>query len=805
MGPVWIDFSFGLAPRLLLRVVIRGRVWSRHLLRCAGLVVVGVLVVAGRADATSLTPSVAFYWNLPALPGNPANQEGAIAASPDGNLIYVADKYANAIEEYTSDGTLKRLIRFKPPTAPTGVTTDLSGDVFFVYEATGTVAKLTANLKLLSSWKVPFAKSIAADRAGHLFVLTNFLNSVGEYDANGKSIGGFVANFPGQYFGFAGYDAPDKTVATEITVDGSGRPIVVGESDQPLSNPEPDCHSVIDVPYPNGVDHHPYFDPLVSGEAVRFTASGAAVNYGWLSESDVDCYHGWVNDGYNPGGVAVDPNGGGVYATTETHLAVERLDPNLNNPAAYGGQPPSSEGNLPLPFYPEATTIAGNPPLSVAFDCHSDLYVLTNSNARAVVKYINQDQVPRSACSPLLQRAALRPGITVFAKFATKGGGKASVLIGCHVRLCVGTVSLKIASAACKACAASFPRRFRIHPGLQQTLSLRLNKRGRKLLAEHPGVAIKIFGKLKNGHTTTEAVRLRKPTSLTDVCSVPPSVDGEASISGTLMPPRAHQKVTVEYAPPATPGVFLPAVQRTVSTDGAGRFSDHYQLSEAGRWIVAASWGGDRTQQAAAAPPCSGTLQTAPTHVTVTCPSAAAIGAPSPFSGALSGAPADALLAVLHIAPSGAVSTDDVITGTGGAFTDAFAPNQPGAWEAEAHYNGDANHAPAAAICRFTVARAPSTLSLHCTPDTNKRFISCTGRLTSEGAALGDAQIELSYEPPSGPATAHTATTALDGTFSDQLNAPVGSLLTSGMWTIQAQYPGDSAHAPASQTAGVTV
>ena len=200
MGRVWIGFSFGLAPRSLLRVVIRARVRSRYLLRCAGLVVVGVLMVAGRADATSLTPSVAFYWNLPALPGNPNDQEGAIAASPDGNLIYVADKYANAIEEYTSDGTLKRLIRFKQPTAPTGVTTDLSGDVFFVYEATGTVAKFTANLKLLSSWKVPFAKSIAADRAGQLFVLTNFLNAVGEYDADGKSIGGLRRELPWAIF-----------------------------------------------------------------------------------------------------------------------------------------------------------------------------------------------------------------------------------------------------------------------------------------------------------------------------------------------------------------------------------------------------------------------------------------------------------------------------------------------------------------------------------------------------------------------------------------------------------------------------
>jgi hypothetical protein len=51
--------------------------------------------------------------------------------------------------------------------------------VYVVYEASGVVAKFTANLKLLSSWSVPFAKSIAADRAGHVWVLTNFLNAVG--------------------------------------------------------------------------------------------------------------------------------------------------------------------------------------------------------------------------------------------------------------------------------------------------------------------------------------------------------------------------------------------------------------------------------------------------------------------------------------------------------------------------------------------------------------------------------------------------------------------------------------------------
>ena len=187
----------------------------------------------------------------------------------------------------------------------------------------------------------------------------------------------------------------------------------------------------------------------------------------------------------------------------------------------YGDQPPSTKGNLPLPFYPQATTVAGNPPLSVAVDCRSNLYVLTNANARAVVKYINQDYVPPPACSPLLRRISTRPGISVFPRFAVNGAGKASVLIGCPIKLCIGTVSLGINSSICPHCIISVPLRFRIKPGLEETLSLKLNELGRRLLSEQPGVAIRIIGKLRGGRTTTESERLRAPATLTDVCRFP--------------------------------------------------------------------------------------------------------------------------------------------------------------------------------------------------------------------------------------------------------------------------------------------
>jgi hypothetical protein len=171
--------------------------WRLSLWTLVALVFVVGLAAPGQAAATYLTPSDAFYWNLPAVNGNPNDQQGAIATSPDGSLVYVADKYGNYVEEYTSDGTYQREYRSRTLSSPTGVTTDLSGNVYVVYEAQGVVAKFTAGLKLVSTWSVPFAKSIAADRAGDLWVLTNFLNAVGEFDSNGKSMAASSRTSPG--------------------------------------------------------------------------------------------------------------------------------------------------------------------------------------------------------------------------------------------------------------------------------------------------------------------------------------------------------------------------------------------------------------------------------------------------------------------------------------------------------------------------------------------------------------------------------------------------------------------------------
>jgi hypothetical protein len=360
----------------------------------------------------------------------------------------------------------------------------------------------------------------------------------------------------------------------------------------------------------------------------------------------------------------------------------------------------------------------------------------------------------------------------------------------------------------CGGCSAVVPLRFRLAPGRRKTLSLRLSKLGRSLLANHPGLAIEIVGKLTDKRPVVEHERLREPATLTDVCRFPAAVGGDASVSGTLTPAHAGDAITVEYVPSGGAGVLLPAVQRKVFTDRAGRFSGRYALGTAGRWVIVVNWGGDTTRQPTSAPTCAEKVQKAQTHVTLTCPTAAAIaGTPSQFSGTLSGGPADTGLAVVYVAPSGAVLANDVMTGSGGGFATSFAPDAAGGWQAEANYNGDANHGPASAVCQFTVVVAPTSLSMQCTPDPNAHYISCTGQLTSDGVGVGGAQLALTYTPPSpGSPVMDTATTAAGGTFSDTCSVPAsGPPLPSGMWSVEAQYAGDSAHGPASNTQSVTV
>jgi hypothetical protein len=187
--------------------------------------------------------------------------------------------------------------------------------------------------------------------------------------------------------------------------------------------------------------------------------------------------------------------------------------------------------------------------------------------------------------------------------------------------------------------------------------------------------------------------------------------------------------------------------------------------------------------------------------MTITCPTAASVGAASSFSGALAGAPGEALVAVVYERPDGTLVTHTLSSGSGGSFSDSFTPDQSGTWHALANYGGDANHTASADVCQF----AATGISLRCAVNPGQTSISCSGQLTSGGGGVPRAPIELTYRPPAGAAVMHNKATAADGTYSDAYNALPGSTLASGTWQITADYAGDAAHAPASASQSLTI
>ena len=322
------------------------------------------------------------------------------------------------------------------------------------------VAKFTAGGKLIKRWSVPAAKSIAVG-AGRVYVLTALFNAVGEYSYTGANLTGFVASFPDQWWRFAGYEPPSIRIAEEIGTDNSGNPIVVGESDQPLSSAEPDCHSVIDIHHE--LDHHPYPDPLRSGEAVRFTPAGAPVDTASRTTG--------TRTAPTAGAATATPSGGRGRPERGRRLRpgrcrdeIDHLGPNLVDPDNSGGLPGTHA--LFSPCYICGKQFGDAPivvvPLGDAFDCRSNLYVAFASGF--LVKYLNLQPPASPKCHKQLPIEALESPLHVLGGLDATGGNKgAEVKLGCTLRVCAGTLHFEI--PRCTPCTAAPPLRFKCSPG----------------------------------------------------------------------------------------------------------------------------------------------------------------------------------------------------------------------------------------------------------------------------------------------------------------------------------------------------
>jgi DNA-binding beta-propeller fold protein YncE len=761
------------------------------------LVVLGALLWAPAGSATSLTPKATFYVPLPipiTLQYKPWAETAAVAVSPDGNLVYVTDEQGNEVWQFSSDGVLLSKWTSSRLRRPTGVATDPLGNVYVANNGNGTVVKFTAAGKPLKSWSVPAAKSIAIG-GGRVYVLTTLFNAVGEYSYAGAQLTGFVASFPDQWWGFSGYDPPSTGIAKEIGADSSGNPIVVGESDQPLSSPEPDCSGVFSIHHQ--LDHHPYSDPLRSGEAVRFTPAGVVKDHGFMNHSDKDCTNGWLGDGYVPDGVAVDPNGGDVYVPDTLSERIEHLQPNLVDPDVSNGLPGSHV--LSMPCYicgkqiGEAPIVAG--PLGAAFDCRSNLYVAFATGF--LVKYLNQQPPTSPNCHKQLPFEALGSPLHVLGGLDATGGNKGMEMkLGCALHVCTGTLHLVIPS--CRLCAVAPPLHFKLRPGTQRTFTLGLKKRVRTLLGNHPGLKVQVRAVVKGLKKPLRVITpLLEHEAVSSSCGETGGSGGTASVSGALQPAVRGAKLVVEYQSPDHSTI----VRHRVLASAGGRYTDRVALALAGRWIIVVRWGGGGGREPARSPECFVNVPQVKPTLTLSCPSAASYGVASSLNGNLS--IAGRRLVVEYVAPSGKLTSHVV---SSGGFSDRLVPVELGTWQAFAAFAGDSNDAPAlSSTCSFSVGRAATALSVSCTPSADKKTIACQGQLLGNSAGLGGRSLTVTYENTgTDVSTPHTDQTAANGAYTDSLSAPPGALLL-GNWQVTVQFAGETDYAPSSASQSLTV
>src|ERR1700729_2549380 len=176
------------------------------------------LFVVSSAGATTLIRSPKDVSRV-FLPGHPPFSDGAVAVSPDGQLVYVVVRSRNRLYEFSARGALQKIWTSHRLRGPRGVTTDRDGDVYVADQASGKVVKFTAGGRFVTQWSVADPISIAAAPKGPVYVLRGHAhNQVEEYTLGGRKLRGFDANLPGRWDPYYGYTQIPRTSATAIGV-----------------------------------------------------------------------------------------------------------------------------------------------------------------------------------------------------------------------------------------------------------------------------------------------------------------------------------------------------------------------------------------------------------------------------------------------------------------------------------------------------------------------------------------------------------------------------------------------------------
>ncbi len=655
------------------------------------LIAIGLLLLmAGSADATYLTPSNTINW-----PGwVPFKDPHGIAVDPSGERVFVADTGRDLIQEFTDGGVPVRRLGGTASGVgnlvhPTGVAVDSHGFVYVADTGNGRIAKFAENGNFIRYFSVPFVFRLAVSPAGRVYALTNFFGLVALRSTSGDDLGAWSAVFPGNFWPYQGYDDSTNDVAA-IATDPGGRVLIAGTSSQALSNPPPDCHNVN--------FKHNWPDPLRSGEVVKYDGAGNALGYGWLNDSSEVCTMDPYSHGI-PRGLASDPNDRSVYVA-DGEYQIDQL-PDLGS-ANQGVR--SSYFSLPVPPYdPTHASWYSTDPLDAAVDCRSNLYVLT---ADRVIKYFSPAGTPSSTCRKP-PGAFKQLSFSPFPAFTPKG---IALLADCGSPSCKGLLSVSARVKNChKPCVVahvSAPFKF----GRGRAHKIKLPSHGRLGQMLRLGVPLKITARAfdRRHHVIgQESAILREPSTVRISCpSRATVVDKTASVSGLLRPARTSPRLVISYS---TSGA--PSVRHLVTPGQQGQWSDSFRPSRSGSWGVDVYWAGTG-RYAPAHAGCSLAVVRVASSLTLNCPSGGAFlippGIAHTFTGKLTPAVNRSNVTLTYTRPDKTTFIHPARTAANGTYGDEFQAggNDFGdGWTVGAHFFGDRTRNPSDAptSCHFDV------------------------------------------------------------------------------------------------------
>jgi WD40 repeat protein len=535
----------------------------------------------------------------------------------------------------------------------------------------------------------------------------------------------------------------------------------------------------------SGGDYGVYVVPAGGGSYRELDSAGGGCCHGFLLWDQLDWGPAGIHAMFQPDRIGLlDPTtiGGPVSAVAVPPLAGYALAPAQPEGPAPGTFAGVFSSDLQLHTFSQS---AGGGLSQVQLTFHPFPWLAGDVAWQPVPRC---QKVIASSCGTLAPKGGVAVGAT--SPFLSARSGRLLAAVSC----------LRIRTCGIVASAYSGQRLLgRTHASLGYgrvgDVAIRFDRRARALLRSGAVRRISLRVQVQHSRKTLarRVIPVGQPSSISAACPAAASVGTSARVSGRLSL-ASHGSHTVFVVAMSDLGLRRRSVVRT---NGDGRFVTKLNIPAAGNWSVFAFWPGSRSVVPASAhclirvPPPKVPL---PSKLSLACPAQGTAGSPIMVSGALTPAFKGAPVKVTYTEADGTVIVDTVYTDGSGAFKDSRAFDSSGQVQINASVAGssayDAANAPP---CAVTINASATTITLACPQAaTVNGPLEVSGTLTP---GFAGAPIQVTYTPPSGPSVTDTVSTDVSGNYSDSTAAT-----QTGTWTIQAFFPGDGQHAPATSS-----